>query len=185
MSKTFNNSTFGSASSTKAKIRSANSGGSIRGSAYSPVTASRGVTPRGTISASPLQSRPFKAPQPVRAPQPAPVSAEFNGVIARLLSAATNEDGDFKPQSDVVQATHRLLVEAQRLLNGRFALASVAVDEDGSLAVYWRKPGRTVHLTIPLGGAPYLYHRDSKGHGTEKGVSAPVLARWLAWYMEV
>ena len=79
-----------------------------------------------------------------------------------------------------------LVYEANQIIGG-FARASVAIDDDGSIFIYWRKAERNVELKIPAKQQEkhHIYHREGITHGIERHVTAATLAKWLKWFMRV
>jgi hypothetical protein len=115
-----------------------------------------------------------------------PDERELNIVISRISQLLQEED-DFRPTEYALRTTLALVYEANQILRGSFARAAAAVDEDGSIVIYWKRPERNIHLTIPSqeDGPLYIYHREGGEYGTERPVSAASLASWLQWFMRV
>src|SRR5262245_52443039 len=86
---------------------------------------------------------------------------EFNIVISRI-SRLLQEEDDFRPTEYALLTALTMVYEANEILRGRFPRAAVAVDEDGSIVIYWKRPERNIHLTIPArrDGVLYIYHRE-------------------------
>ena len=150
----------------------ATSGGLGRGMAL-PVLGWRSVPPNAETTDTPFVQ--FK-----------PSEREFNIVLSRILQLQLEED-DLRPTGYAFQTALALVVEANRVLRGNFARASAAVDEDGSISLYWRKPARNIELNIPAQsqGKHYIYHREGTEHGVERNVTADALAHWIEWFMSV
>lgn len=57
-------------------------------------------------------------------------------------------------------------------------------EDDGSIAIYWRKPERKVHLVVPADktGQSYIYHREGMEHRLEPHITTELLIKWLDWF---
>ena len=114
-----------------------------------------------------------------------PDEREFNLVISRI-SQILQED-DFRPTEYALRTALTLVYEANQILKGVFARASVAVSEEGAISIYWRKPGRNLQLTVPAeeGRSAFIYHQENKDYSIERNAMPTTLANWLQWFMRV
>lgn len=114
-----------------------------------------------------------------------PDERDFNTVISRISNLL--QDEDIRPTQYALNTALSLVYETNQLLKGIFARASTAVDEDGSIFIYWRNPERTIELRIPAQrqGRYHIYHREGSSYGFERNVTASTLAAWIKWFMRV
>jgi len=115
-----------------------------------------------------------------------PDERDFNTVISRISNLSRDED-EIQPTDYALTTALTLVYEANQILGRVFARASVAVDEDGSIFIYWRKPERNIELKVPARkqGRHHIYHREGTSYAFERNVTASTLAKWLKWYMDV
>lgn len=166
----------------------------------SPVSASRGVKSSGAVEQEARQSRPSAQKPLIQGTQhqaesaanlidkESPVnssSSNFVTILSRIADVMEDEE-DSRPTLDVVRTAIQLIIDTYKELDGCLPLASVAVDEDGSMSIHWRKPGRALQLSIPADAERLnLYHRDANGYAVERDVSPAMLAEWVKWFAYV
>jgi hypothetical protein len=100
-----------------------------------------------------------------------------------LLEDEEDEEA-VKPTPYALLTILDLLLDTNVLLDVPFPRASVSADEYGAMYVYWRKPSRKLHLTVPPGdtGIQYIYFREGEKYGIEEYISPDRLAYWLKWF---
>lgn len=104
--------------------------------------------------------------------------------VAQLPQEDGEDDPEGGPTEHAIGTAVRLLAEARPLVAGPFPRASTATTEERGIHVYWRKPNRTLQLSVPAGeqGTGFVYHREGQHYASERNVSAPLLAEWIRWF---
>lgn len=80
------------------------------------------------------------------------------------LLFAEAEEGFPLPTRHAYRTTRYLLEEAHRYLLVEFPRATVSVEENGGIFVYWIKPSNTVQLTVPSESGKLLYLRTMQSN---------------------
>lgn len=115
-----------------------------------------------------------------------PVEGDLAVVLARILDLLENEEDEeaARPTPYALLTTLDLLLKTNAVLEIPFPRAAVSADEHGAIYVYWRKPSRKLHLTIPaiVSGVQYIYYREGEIYGIEEFISPDRLAHWLRWF---
>ena len=111
-------------------------------------------------------------------------TAGFAGVLRQIGDLAsgdeTDEYGVLRPTPHALNTTIIVLLGSLPHVNV-FPRGCVTTDEQGGLRIEWSDNDRAVHLVVPAtdGGPSYIYHELGDTYGTERSVTANVLARWL------
>ena len=104
--------------------------------------------------------------------------------LAGLLFAES-EDGFPLPTRHAYLTAFHLLNEAYRYLPASFPRATVSVEENGGVFLYWIKPAGTVQLTVPFGPEKLLYLRTMQNNSPSQVYQNPdgkELARGLVLF---
>ncbi len=93
--------------------------------------------------------------------EPVDLSDGLAVTLERLASLlfAEEEDGFPLPTRHAYLTAFHLLNEAYRYLPASFPRATVSVEENGGVFLYWIKPLGTVQLTVPFEPGKLLYIR--------------------------
>lgn len=105
---------------------------------------------------------PYSAPETEPAAfEPVNLSDGLAVTLERLagLLFAEEEDGFPLPTRHAYLTAFHLLNEAYRYLPVSFPRATVSVEENGGVFIYWIKPSGTVQLTVPFEQGKLLYIR--------------------------
>ncbi len=108
----------------------------------------------------------------------------FSTTISRVQDLTHAEDEDETPAQYALSSALDYLYQTQQFLALDFPKGATTVGDDGSIDLYWRKPGRAVQLMIPADDrrTVSVYHRDGSDYGIDKDVTPETLARWLEWF---